>query len=130
MDELKSAVETITAPRAIGPYSQAIRSGGFLFCSGQIALDPQSGEMSSGDVAEQTRVALRNLGAVLEAAGIGFGHVVKTTVYMVDLGRFAEMNAVYAEFFDAAPPPARAAVGVSALPKGALFEIEAVARIP
>lgn len=122
-------IQTDGAPKAIGPYSQAVAVGGWLYCSGQIALDPSSGEMAAGGVKEQTRKALENLGAVLKAAGADFGDVVKATVYMTDLGKFKDMNAVYAEFFKA-PFPARAAVGVSALPKGALVELDAVARLP
>lgn len=122
-------IQTAGAPKAIGPYSQAVAVGGWLYCSGQIALDPSSGEMAAGGVKEQTRKALENLGAVLKAAGADFGDVVKATVYMTDLGKFKDMNAVYAEFFKA-PFPARAAVGVSALPKGALVELDAVARLP
>lgn len=125
----KEPIRTDGAPKAIGPYSQAVRVGEWLYCSGQIALDPSSGKMAAGGVKEQTRKALDNLGAVLKAAGADFGDVVKTTVYMIDLGKFAEMNAVYAEFFKA-PFPARAAVGVSSLPKGAKVELDAVARLP
>lgn len=125
----KEPIKTDGAPKAIGPYSQAVAVGGWLYCSGQIALDPSSGEMAAGGVKEQTRKALENLGAVLKAAGADFGDVVKATVYMTDLGKFKDMNAVYAEFFKA-PFPARAAVGVSALPKGALVELDAVARLP
>ncbi len=125
----KEPIQTDGAPKAIGPYSQAVAAGGWLYCSGQIALDPSSGEMAAGGVKEQTRRALENLGAVLKAAGADFGDVVKATVYMTDLGKFAEMNIVYSEFFKA-PFPARAAVGVSALPKGASVELDAVARLP
>ncbi|HBL17440.1 MAG: reactive intermediate/imine deaminase [Elusimicrobia bacterium GWA2_69_24] len=125
----KEAVQTQKAPAAIGPYSQAIRSGGFLFISGQLPLDPVSGAMAAADVAGQTRKALENMGEILRAAGAEYRDVVKTTVFMTDLGRFAEMNGVYAEFFPDTPP-ARAAVQVSALPKGALVEIEALAALP
>jgi len=128
-DNEKKQIATEKAPAAIGPYSQAIRSGDLLFCSGQLALDAQTGQMVEGGVAEQTRKSLENLREVLAAAGVGFADVIKTTVYMTDLGRFSEMNEVYAEFFNSPPPPARAAVEVSALPKAALFEIEAIARI-
>ncbi|RMG49065.1 MAG: RidA family protein [Acidobacteria bacterium] len=119
-------IATEGAPAAIGPYSQAVEAGGFLFCSGQIAIDPATGEMTGATVGEQTRQVLRNLAAVLEAAGSGLDRVVKTTVYLTDLGRFPEMNEAYAECFGE-HRPARAAVEVAALPKGALVEIEAVA---
>ena len=129
MTELKEAVKTGSAPAAIGPYSQAIRAGEWVFCSGQIPLDPETGKMIDGGVREQTRKVLENLRAVLQAAGLDFRNVVKTTVYMTDLGKFAEMNEVYAEAFKGIESyPARAAVGVVALPKGVQVEIEAVAR--
>jgi 2-iminobutanoate/2-iminopropanoate deaminase len=127
-NEVKRAVTTEAAPAAIGPYSQAIESDGLVFCSGQIPLDPESGKMVDGGVPEQTRRCLDNLKAVLAAAGLTLGDVVKATVFMTDLGKFSEMNEVYASFFDAPPAPARAAVEVKALPKGALVEIEAIAR--
>ena len=123
----KEIVSTERAPAAIGPYSQAVKSGGFLFVSGQIPMDPSTGKIVEGDVKAQTRRALENLGAVLEAGGAGFDSVVKVTVFMKDLSRFADMNEVYAGFFGDAPP-ARAAVEVSRLPKDVLVEIEAVAR--
>jgi len=115
------------APDAIGPYSQAVAAGGLVFCSGQVALEPgRSGALAGGDVAAQTRRALQNLAAVLAAAGTGLPKVVKTTVYLTDMGHFAAMNQVYAEFFGASRP-ARATVAVAALPKGALVEIDAIA---
>jgi reactive intermediate/imine deaminase len=122
------AIETANAPRAIGPYSQAIRSGELLFLSGQIPLDPATGELVGGDIEVQTRRVLDNLSAILQRAGGSLGDVVKTTIYLVDLGEFAAMNAVYATYF-AAPAPARATVQVAALPKGAHIEIEAIARL-
>jgi len=122
------AIETPKAPRAIGPYSQAIRSGELLFLSGQIPLDPATGELVSGGIEVQTRRVLDNLGAVLESAGGSFADVVKTTIYVVDLDEFAAINAVYATYF-AAAAPARATVQVAALPKGAHIEIEAIARL-
>lgn len=128
-ESIKKAVTTDAAPAAIGPYSQAIACGGWLFCSGQIPLDPATGAMVDGGVPEQTRRALENLRGVLAAAGLKPADVVKTTVFMTDLGRFSEMNAAYEAFFDAAPAPARAAVEVKALPKGSLVEIEALARL-
>jgi 2-iminobutanoate/2-iminopropanoate deaminase len=122
------AIETPDAPRAIGPYSQAIKSGELLFLSGQIPLDPATGELVSGGIETQTRRVLDNLGQILKSAGGSFADVVKTTIYLVDLGEFAAMNAVYATYF-AAPAPARATVQVAALPKGAHIEIEAIARL-
>ncbi|NPA30717.1 MAG: RidA family protein [Chloroflexi bacterium] len=125
----KRIIHTDAAPAAIGPYSQAVRAGDFVFTAGQIGLDPATGQMVVGGVEAQTRQALRNLQAVLEAAGASLSQVVKTTVFLQDMNDFAAMNAVYAEFF-AAEPPARSAVQAAALPKGALVEIEAVAYSP
>lgn len=124
----KEVIETTKAPEALGPYSQAIRSGGLVFCSGQIALDPESGEMVGGDFADQARRSLENVGAVLDAAGTSWVHVLKATVYLADLGDWAEFNEIYEEFVGA-EPPARAAVGVAALPKGARVEVECIARV-
>ena len=114
------------APAAIGPYSQAIEVNGFIFASGQIPIDPHTGKMVEGGVAEQTRQALLNAAHVLEEAGLGLSSVVKTTVFLTDMADFAAMNEVYASFFKA-PYPARSAVAVKALPKGALVEVECVA---
>jgi len=114
------------APRAIGPYAQAVAAGDLVFCSGQVGLDPASGRLVAGGVAAEAARALENLAAVLSAAGLGLGDVVKTTVYLLDLAEFAAMNEVYARYFHA-PYPARATVGVAALPAGARVEIEAVA---
>jgi 2-iminobutanoate/2-iminopropanoate deaminase len=122
----KTVISTSDAPEAIGPYSQAVDSGGFIFCSGQVGLDPSSGELISTDVSEQTRQAMRNLEAVLSSAGAGFADVVKVTAYLTDLGDFTTFNEVYGEFFKD-EPPARATVGVAALPKGAKVEVECVA---
>lgn len=122
----KTEIKTDGAPSAIGPYSQAVKAGGFVFCSGQIALDPGSGELVSGSVADETRRVLGNLQAVLLEAGVTMDDVVKTTVYMKDLGEFAVMNEVYGEFFSE-PYPARATVGVKELPKGVRVEVDAVA---
>jgi 2-iminobutanoate/2-iminopropanoate deaminase len=124
----KEVVFTTGAPAALGPYSQAIRAGGFLFCSGQIALDPSTGQVAGADVAVQTRRVLENLRAVLEAGGSSLGEVAKTTVYLRRMEDFAAMNAVYAEFFTERPP-ARATVEVARLPKDVLVEIEAVAAV-
>lgn len=114
------------APKAIGPYSQAIVAGDLIFCAGQIALDPKSGEVVSGDIREQTRRALDNLAAVLEAAGSGLDRVTKTTVFLTDLAEFAAMNEVYAERFGS-HRPARSTVPVGALPRGSRIEIECIA---
>ena len=122
----RQAISTGGAPGAIGPYSQAIRSGDMVFCSGQLGLDPASGELVDGVEAQAER-ALRNLQSVLDAAGLGFDDVVKTTIFLVDIGDFAAVNAVYAPFMPD-PPPARSTVQVAALPKGGLVEIEAIAR--
>ncbi len=116
------------APAAIGPYSQAIVSGGFVFTAGQIALDPASGEVVGADAATQAERVLENLSAVLEAAGSSMGDVVKTTVYLVDLNDYASVNEVYARYFTE-PFPARSALGVSELPRGARVEIDAIARL-
>jgi 2-iminobutanoate/2-iminopropanoate deaminase len=121
------SVATEQAPQAIGPYSQAIVAGGLVFCSGQVALEPgASGKLEGSDVAAQTRRALKNLAAVLAAAGSGPDRVVKTTVFLTSMDHFPGMNQVYAEFFGT-HRPARATVAMTALPKGALVEIEAIA---
>ena len=120
-------VQTDGAPAAIGPYSQAVRSGDFLFCSGQIALDPASGEMVGESAADQARRVLVNLGAVLEAGGASLQTVVKTTIFLDDMADFAAVNEVYAAAFGE-HRPARATVEAAALPKGALVEIDAIAR--
>lgn len=122
----REVVHTQAAPKAIGPYSQAVRSNGMIYLSGQLGLDPATGQLVSGSVEEQTRRALANLLAVLEAAGSGLDRVVKTTVFLTDMGKFTEMNAIYSEYFSD-QPPARSAVQVSALPKGAAVEIECIA---
>ena len=119
-------ISTDKAPAAIGPYSQAVRANGFVFCSGQIPIDPVTGELVNGDAASATERVLENLKAVLEAAGLGFGNIVKTTVFLSDMKDFAAMNEVYARYFTDAPP-ARAAVQAARLPKDVLVEIEAVA---
>ena len=123
------AVSSDQAPAAIGPYSQAVVCGDFMFLSGQIPLDPRTGELVQSDIEAETRRVLDNLRAVLGAAGASFDHVVKTTIYLVDLGDFATVNRVYAECFTASPP-ARATVQVAALPKGARVEIDGIARLP
>jgi 2-iminobutanoate/2-iminopropanoate deaminase len=121
------AVRTDGAPAPIGPYSQAIKAGSELFCSGQIALDPRSGELTGTDAAAQAGQVLKNLGAVLQAAGMSYANVVKTTIFLVDMNDFAAVNEVYARYFDASKP-ARSTIAVAALPKGARVEIEAIAK--
>ena len=123
---MKQVITTSQAPAAIGPYSQAIRVGNLLYTSGQIPINPATGSFVEGGIKEQTRQSLSNIKAILEEAGLTMAHVVKTTVFMADMNDFADMNAVYAEFF-AEPYPARSAVAVKTLPKGALVEIEVVA---
>lgn len=126
--EGKKVITTDQAPKAIGPYSQAIQSDKFIFTAGQIGLDPSSGELVTGGVEAQTRQALTNIKNILEAAGSGLNYVVKTTVFLQNMADFAAMNAVYAEFFPA-NPPARSTIAVAALPKGAMVEIEAIAML-
>jgi 2-iminobutanoate/2-iminopropanoate deaminase len=125
----KEAISTPNAPAAVGPYSQALKSEDLLFLSGQIPLDPATKTLVAGDIATQATQVMRNLGAVLEAAGASFQDVVKTTIYLVDLNDFARVNEVYGSFFESSPP-ARATVGVAALPLGARIEIDAIARLP
>jgi 2-iminobutanoate/2-iminopropanoate deaminase len=125
----RQAISTANAPAAIGPYSQAIVAGDLVFCSGQGSIDPATGEFLRGTVEEETQRTLRNLGAVLDAAGVGFADVVKTTVFLADMADFTAMNGVYATFFPD-PPPARSTVAVKDLPKGFKVEIEAIARRP
>ncbi len=125
----RSAISTNTAPAAIGPYSQAIVAGDFVFCAGQGAIDPATGDFLQGTVEDETRRTLKNVGALLDAAGVGFADVVKTTVFLVDIDDFAAMNGVYAGYFPD-PPPARSTVAVAALPKGFKVEIEVVAYRP
>lgn len=124
---MKKAISTKKAPAAIGPYSQAIQVGNLLYTSGQIPIDPDTGSIVAGGIKEQTRQSLLNVQAILLEAGLTMGNVVKTTVFLADMNDFAEMNAVYEEFF-CEPFPARSAVAVKALPKGALVEIEVVAE--
>lgn len=129
MNSAISAVQTSSAPAAIGPYSQAIRVGNFLFTSGQVALDPATGDMVAGGIEDQTRRVLANLEAVLHAAGLSFHSVVKTTVFLRNMTDFPAVNAIYGESFqrDGSTPPARSTVEVARLPKDALVEIEAIA---
>ena len=125
----RRVISTSSAPAAIGPYHQAIVAGGLVHCSGQVALDPGSGEMVGSNVSEEAEQALKNLAAVLEAAGSSLAQVVKCTVYLKDLGDFTTVNAVYAATFEGLEPPARACVEVSRLPKDALVEIDCVALV-
>jgi len=124
---MKKIVNTNEAPAAVGPYSQAVRAGGFLFCAGQIPLDPKTGSIVSSDIKTQTEQVLKNIEAILKAEGLSFDNVVKTTVFMVDLSEFAQMNEVYAKYFRP-PYPARSTIQVAALPRGAKIEIEVVAH--
>ena len=122
----REIVETQGAPRAIGPYSQAVRYGGLLFCSGQIAMEPVSGQVVTTEIRAQTERAMENLGAVLKTGGSSWDRVVKTTIFLTSMEDFAAMNEVYGRFFST-EPPARTTVAVASLPKGVLVEVEAVA---
>jgi len=124
----RHVIATESAPAAVGPYSQAIRCGNLVYTAGQLGMDPQTGALVEGGIQAQTRQALTNIQAVLEAAGVSLANVVKTTVFLQDIGDFRAMNAIYAQFF-ASDPPARSAVQVAALPLGGLVEIEAVAIV-
>lgn len=125
----KASIHSTQAPEAIGPYSQACCSGKLIFTSGQLGLDPQTGEMVHG-IKEQTRQAMKNLGAILQAAGSSYDGVIKTTCFLADISDFAAFNEVYAEFFGGAATPARSCFAVVALPKGGIVEVEAVALLP
>ncbi|MBC5799847.1 MAG: RidA family protein [Candidatus Eremiobacteraeota bacterium] len=122
------SVHSADAPKAIGPYNQAIRAGDFLFCSGQIPLDPATGELVAGDVAAQTRRVMENVRAVLAAASATFANVAKTTIYLIDMNDFAAVNDVYGSYFSESRP-ARSTVAVAALPRGARVEIEVIAEL-
>ena len=126
MEQIKNIIATTNAPAAIGPYSQAVCVGGLVFLSGQLAIDPATGNLVEGGITAQTRQSLTNVKAVVEAAGLTMDHVAKTTVFLQNMADFAAMNAVYAEFFTEGNYPARSAVEVGALPKGALVEIETI----
>ncbi|MCP9489473.1 MAG: Rid family detoxifying hydrolase [Solirubrobacteraceae bacterium MAG38_C4-C5] len=137
MSHHREAVTAPGAPDAVGPYVHAVRAGGLLFCSGQVPLDPDTGELVAGPIGEQAARCLRNLQAVCEAAGVGLADAVRITVYLTDMGDFAAVNEVYAGFFTAASsgtggddPPARVAIGVAALPLGASVEMDAVVALP
>jgi len=126
---MKKQIATDKAPKAIGPYSQAIQCGEWLYCSGQIPLNPETMELEGSTVAEQGERVLTNLGAVLEAAGTSFENVLKTTVYLSDMANFKELNEVYAKYFTGDCPPARATVAVKELPLSVLVEIDCVAKV-
>jgi 2-iminobutanoate/2-iminopropanoate deaminase len=123
---MKKIISTTEAPAAIGPYSQAVRAGSMIFCAGQVPLDPNTGQIVSQDIAEQTRRVLENVAAILRSERLTLAHVVKTTVFLADFGDFQKMNEVYATYFSN-QPPARSTVGVSTLPKNARLEIEVIA---
>jgi len=125
---MRDIVLTDRGPKPIGPYSQAVRVNGFLYVSGQIALDPKTGEMTAGNISQQTERTMENVKGIVEAAGSKMPHVIKTTVFLKNMSDFTAMNEVYARYFSAAPP-ARSTVEVAALPKGALVEIEVIAVI-
>ena len=125
---MKQSIASTNAPAAIGPYSQAVKSGSFIFLSGQLGIDPKTGEFVEGSVSEQAEQVFKNIQAVLAEAGLDFEQVVKTTVFLADMGDFATINAVYAKYFDV-PYPARSAVAVRTLPKNALVEIEVIAEV-
>jgi 2-iminobutanoate/2-iminopropanoate deaminase len=125
---MKDPVTTPRAPKPIGPYSQAVRCNGFVFVSGQVALDPKSGELAGPDIRQQTERVLENLKGVLEAAGASLNHVVKTTVFLKDMNDFSAMNEIYARYFTAAPP-ARSTIQAARLPKDALVEIDVIASL-
>ncbi len=125
---MRQAIATDQAPKAIGPYSQAIKAGTLLYCSGQIPLDPATGALVEGDIATQTRRVFANIDAILSAAGVSFDRVVKTTVFLADMNDFAAMNEVYATYFSS-PAPARSTVAAAGLPKGARIEIEVIASL-
>ena len=123
----KQIITTKAAPAPIGPYNQAVKAGGFLFISGQIALDPVSGTLYEGDIAGETERVMRNLEGILKVAGLGFGNVVKTTIFLMDMGQFAAVNEVYGRYFEGMEAPARETVQVSGLPRGVKVEISMIA---
>jgi 2-iminobutanoate/2-iminopropanoate deaminase len=125
----RQSVSTDSAPAAIGPYSQAMRTGDLLFCSGQIPLEPSTGELVKDDIEGQARRCLQNLAALVEAAGGSLSNAVRCTVYLTDINDFARVNEVYTEFFGGGDPPARVAIGVASLPKGADVEIDAIVAL-
>lgn len=126
---MRTIIQTSAAPAAVGPYSQGVRSGDLLYSAGQVPIDPANGKLVGGDIAAQTHQVMKNLGAILAAAGGGFGDVLKTTCFLADMADFAAFNAVYAEYFAGVAPPARSTVAVAGLPLGARVEVELVARL-
>ena len=130
MSHHRETVNATGAPEAVGPYVHAVRAGGLIFCSGQIPLDPETGELVGGSPGEQAARCLENLSIVASAAGASLADAVRVTVYLTDMGAFAEVNEVYARAFEGGDPPARVAIGVAALPKGAAVEMDAVIAIP
>lgn len=124
---MKSIVSTNKAPKAVGPYSQAVKMGDFLFCSGQISINPETNEVFTGDIKTQTQMVLKNIEGVLAAANFGFENIIKTTIFLTDMNDFAVVNEIYASVFKA-EPPARSTVAVAALPKGVNVEIEVIAH--
>ena len=125
----KKVIQTETAPRAIGPYSRAVRAGNFLFLSGQIPLDPNTGELIEGDIRQQAQRVLENIKGLLESQGLGMGDVIKVTIFLKDIGNFNQVNEEYAAYFSSSPP-ARSTVEVAKLPRNAEIEIEAIAFVP
>lgn len=125
---MKKIVHTDHAPKAVGPYSQAVRMGDFLFCSGQISIDPKTQEVFTGDIQKQTEMVLSNIEAVLKTQDMNFGHIIKTTIFLTSMADFAAVNEIYAKRFTSAPP-ARSTVAVAGLPKGVNVEIEVIANI-
>lgn len=124
---MRKVISTENAPKAIGPYSQAIQMGDFVFCSGQVALNPQTGEVFTGDISIQTEMVMKNVTAVLEAAGLKLSNIVKTTIFLTSMNDFAAVNEAYGKFFTEAPP-ARSTVAVAGLPRGVNVEIEVIAH--
>ncbi len=124
---MKKIIVTKNAPEPVGPYSQAVESGGFLFCSGQIAIEPASGQVFKGAIDQQTRQVMQNIGAVLKEAGLDFNNVIKTTIFLTNMDDFAAVNEVYATYFPEMPP-ARSTIAVAGLPKGVNVEIEVLAK--
>lgn len=124
---MRKVISTADAPKAVGPYSQAVQMGNMLFCSGQISIDPKTNEVFTGDIKTQTEMVLKNIEAVLKAADMGFGHIVKTTIFLTSMNDFATVNEIYAKSFTA-DPPARSTVQVAGLPKGVNVEIEVLAH--
>jgi 2-iminobutanoate/2-iminopropanoate deaminase len=124
---MKTVIKTDNAPAPVGPYSQAVEAGGFLFCSGQIAIDPKTNQVNNGPIDQQTKMVMQNINAVLTEAGLGFQNIVKTTIFLLDMGDFAAVNEVYSTYFKE-QPPARSTVAVAGLPKGVRVEIEVLAK--